>query len=266
MKLIISPDLIYLDRAEWGADPAYPRQGYFVGKDRRTHAIMHHTVGVDNDPSPNLWESMEEIKSMMRRLQTIRPDLGLDVPYNDVSFLMAGGKLVVCEGRGQDRTGAHTHGHNTEGYALALAGNFELPRDIGPWIPTLSCFWGWLKYERGMVNLGTVRPPMGWVFGHQNFRDPSDRQTWTACPGTKVMARIEHITFMEEDMVSQAEFDKFCRDMEAVNAFQNELLVGLKAATDLLVDIAHDHEKRLKALKTHSHDRHGGGPLLTHLV
>lgn len=158
MRLSISPTLLYFDRAEWGARTDIPRLGYFVPAWRRTHAIMHHTVVIDNDATPNLWETEAEVTAKMRQLQTIRPDLGLDVPYNDVGFLMAGGKLLVCEGRGADRTGAHTHGHNTAGVALALQGNFELARDIGPWVPAISRWWGWLKYERGLANLGTVTP------------------------------------------------------------------------------------------------------------
>lgn len=156
--LAIAPKLLWMDRREWGADVTLPRLGWPVARDRRTHAIMHHTVIIDNDATPNVWEHLDEIEAKMRQLQVIRPDLGLDVPYNDVGFLMAGGKLVVCEGRGQDRTGAHTHGHNTEGYALALQGNFELARDLLAWIPAISRYWGWLKYDRGMRNLGVVTP------------------------------------------------------------------------------------------------------------
>jgi hypothetical protein len=206
MRLQIGTNLLYMDRRDWGADVTLPRLGYTVPSNRRTHAIMHHTVVIDNDATPNVWESHNEIKGKMRQLQTIRPDLGLDVPYNDVGFLMAGGKFVVCEGRGQVRTGAHTRGHNTEGYALALEGNFELARDIGPWVGVLSEWWGWLKYDRGMRNLGVVTPNRGVIFGHKDFRDPNDTDTWTACPGTQVMARIGQITFAkEEDMAATDE-------------------------------------------------------------
>lgn len=244
MTLQITPTLLYLRRREWSPDVTLPRLGYTVPRDRRTHAILHHTVVIDDDATPNVWESLSEIKMKMRQLQVIRPDLGLDVPYNDVGFLMEGGRLVVCEGRGQDRTGAHTHGHNTEGYALALEGNFELARDIGPWVPALSRFWGWLKYERGMRNLGVVRPPRGVIWGHRNF-------TQTACPGVRVMARIEDITFAEEDdMVSQEEFDKLRDEMEAVNKFQNELLVGQNAAIDFLAKLAVDQEARIDQIMT----------------
>lgn len=198
----LTSHLIYLNREDWKADVTIPRLGYHVPRGRRTHAIMHHTVIIDNDATPNLWESLDEIKVKMRQLQTIRPDLGLDVPYNDVGFLMKGthhGKrprLVVCEGRGLDRTGAHTHGHNTEGYALSLEGNFELARDkrssVHPWVPSLSSYWGWLKYQQGMRNLGVVKPLIGLVFGHLDFAS-------TACPGWQVMAEIMDIVFKKEE-------------------------------------------------------------------
>jgi hypothetical protein len=49
-------------------------------------------------------------------------------------------------------------------------------------------------------------------------------------------------------MVSQAEFDAFVKQTDAINRFQNEILVGQKKAIDLLAAIAVDHEKRIKAL------------------
>lgn len=244
MKLQITPDLIYLSRNEWGADERLPRIGYDVPLERRTHAIMHHTVMIDPDPTPNVWENMEEVKTKMQQLQTIRPDLGLDVPYNDVGFLMGTRRLVVCEGRGEKLTGAHTKHHNTKGYALALCGNFELARDIGPWIPSISRFWGWRRYERGMWNLGTMVPPAGQVFGHQEWSN-------TACPGAQVMAQIEQITFAkgeDDDMVSQADFDAFVTQMKASQDFQNASIKATWARIDYLAKIADNHEKRIKAL------------------
>jgi hypothetical protein len=66
------------------------------------------------------------------------------------------------------------------------------------------------------------------------------------------MARIALITFdkgEEADMVSQADFDAFVKQQKAINEFQNEILVGQKAAIDLLAGIAVDHEARIKALE-----------------
>jgi hypothetical protein len=242
MKLQIGTNLLYMDRREWGADATLPRLGYPVPRDRRTHAIMHHTVVIDDDATPNLWESHDEIKAKMRQLQTIRPDLGLDVPYNDVAFLMRGGKLVVCEGRGQDRTGAHTKGHNTEGYALAVEGNFELARDIGPWVAAFSQWWGWLKYDRGMRNLGVVTPDQGVIFGHKDFRDPYDTDTWTACPGTQIMARIEQITL--EATMPQPTAEDIQNLLRLINEWAESVRLGVpldpktKAALEYVLAIS----------------------------
>ncbi len=165
----ITPRVAYYERDEWGArtdiprlggpeDPRRTGSGYrrrLVPRDRRTHIIQHHTVIIDDDATPNLWETTAEVFRKMRQLQTIRPDLGLDVPYNFVGFLMAASypaMLIICEGRGFDRSGAHTAGqaadgswHNVSGLALALEGNFELGGNISPWMADISAFWTWVK-------------------------------------------------------------------------------------------------------------------------
>ena len=103
----IAPGVVYLDRNDWNADPAFPRLG---GADdprnpgtwtdvnvlHRRERIMHHTVIIDDDATPNLWENIEEVKRKMRQLQTIRPALGFDVPYNFVIFFMANGTIYIC--------------------------------------------------------------------------------------------------------------------------------------------------------------------------
>jgi hypothetical protein len=181
-----------MSRSEWGADTSLPRLRYLVPKGRRTHVIQHHTVGVDNDATPNIWETEAEVRQKMRRLQTIRPDLGLDVPYNYVLFGMQGGDLYVCEGRGEDWTGAHTRGHNTEGIGCAWAGNMEDFLFARRYIRPASRFFGWLKNERGMTNLGTVHPPGRETFGHRDFAQ-------TACPGHYLYKEIGDFTFYEEE-------------------------------------------------------------------
>lgn len=52
----------------------------------------------------------------------------------------------------------------------------------------------------------------------------------------------------EDDMVSQADFNKLREDMEAVNKFQNEIIIGHKAAIDLHSDIVIDLARRLEGL------------------
>jgi hypothetical protein len=95
---------------------------------------------VDSDVTKNIWETDAEVRAKMQQLQTIRPDLGLDVPYSFVFFLMANMDVVMCEGRGWGRTGAHTIGHNTDGYGIAGMGNFELATNVSPYTPTINLF------------------------------------------------------------------------------------------------------------------------------
>jgi hypothetical protein len=202
-KFEIVPGLVFVDRADWGADPVHPRKGNIISRDKRTHVIIHHTVLSDTaDNSPNLWETENEVFSMMKRMQIVRPDLGLDVPYNFVAFLMADStKIMICEGRGEDRIGAHTKGHNSKGIAISFAGDFEnKPIDnfeISKRMFLVSFFLGWLKFSAShpdygnfspMPNLGTLHPQNRAVFFHQDFKN-------TACPGEKLMPHVAQVTF-----------------------------------------------------------------------
>lgn len=184
----IQPGLTYLTRDDWGARTDIPRLGHPVNRLDRTEAIMHHTVIVDNDATPNRWETLAEVKAKMVQLQTIRPDLGRDVPYNFVAFHMADGSLIVCEGRGLDLTGAHTHGHNTGGIATAGEGNFQIGQPVDSYSDHWSRWWGWLKFDQGMENLGSLRPARGIAFGHRDF-------IATGCPGDNLYAIIPQLTF-----------------------------------------------------------------------
>ena len=140
----------------------------------------------------------------MKQLQTIRPDLGLDVPYSFVVFLMNTDpeSIYVCEGRGEDRTGAHTKGHNTTGIGVSIQGNFEYEIDITGYIPLISKFLGWLKNDPNnpdyggpyapMINLGQLKPNGRHVFGHRDFKP-------TACPGKSVWSKIGEFNFTWPD-------------------------------------------------------------------
>lgn len=89
-KFEILPGLTFVDRAGRGAKSTFSRMGHRVPRSKRTHVIIHHTVVSDNnDLSPILWETLPEVYSNMRRLQTIRPDLGNDVPYSFLVYLLA---------------------------------------------------------------------------------------------------------------------------------------------------------------------------------
>ncbi len=196
--LKIAPDVHFMSREEWGARTDLPRLGTLIPADVPTEAIQHHTVIIDQDATPNRWESVAEVIVKMQQLQTIRPDLGRDVPYSYVCFLMQYPHkigLILCEGRGPYRRGAHTMYHNVEGRAMAIEGNTEIGLPIDPYVPHLSYAWGWIKDEYGLVNLGSVVPDRGGiVHGHIDFRRDDDRRTWTACPGKGMMAVIDQLT------------------------------------------------------------------------
>ncbi len=191
----IQPGLTYLTRTDWGANRTIPRLGVTVSRSERTEAIIHHTVIIDSDATKNLWTNLAEVKAKMRQLQTIRPDLGKDVPYNFVMFLMEDGTIIVCEGRGLDRRGAHTKYHNRTGMATALQGNFMLSTrgGLSSFIPAMSRWWGWLKYDMKLVNLGSKHPVGRIAFGHVDL-------SATACPGDNLYAVIPQLTFKEDDM------------------------------------------------------------------
>jgi hypothetical protein len=202
-KFDIASRVTYVDRAGWSARQDKPRIGHRIPREDRTHVIIHHTVIVDNDATPNLWETENEIFKKMRQLQTVRPDLGEDVPYNFVVFLMntVPTLIFVCEGRGEDRSGAHTKGHNTTGIGISIEGNFEsFPVDFGPYVPLISLFLGWLKFDPNgpnyggpyepMRNLGQLAPSGRQVFAHRDFKS-------TNCPGKFVRTHLRQFDFID---------------------------------------------------------------------
>lgn len=189
--------MILLNRADWGADTNYPRRGHHIGPLRRTEVIIHHTVIVDRDVSHNEWESLDEVTFWMKRLQTIRPKLGYDVPYNIVAFCMNNGDLALCEGRGLGRTGAHTRNHNRAALGIAIHGNFEdesLPRYIDDQLAELSKWLRDLRNKHGFENLGSSRPDGKQVWGHRDV--PTAR---TVCPGMNLYRKLKLIRFIDEE-------------------------------------------------------------------
>lgn len=185
--------LILLGRDDWGADPSLPRRGHVLGPLNRTEVFIHHTVIVSGAASPNEFESLDQVRSAMRRLQTIRPDLGLDVPYNFVAFAMASGDLALGEGRGPERTGAHASGHNRIGLGIAFQGNFEdfpPPSRFDDHLQQLTSWLRDLRLNQGFSNLGDSRPADRDVWGHRDVKN-------TACPGRHLFERLKDIRFLE---------------------------------------------------------------------
>ncbi len=189
--------MILLRRSEWGADPELPRRGHAIGAERRTEVVIHHTVIVDSDATANEWESLDDVKLRMRELQRMRPDLGLDVPYNMVAFCMADGELVLCEGRGLERTGAHTKGHNRSALGIAFQGDFEsaaLPPDMDAHLIEFAEWLSDLRNTGGFRSLGSSRPVGAQVWGHRDVPTAA-----TLCPGRALYARLKSIRFIDEE-------------------------------------------------------------------
>ena len=190
--------LTILSRDDWGADPAHPRRGHHLGPANRTEVFIHHTVVPDGDTTPNEWESLDEVKAQMRRMQTIRPDLGLDVPYNFVAFCMANGDLVLGEGRGLGRTAAHSSGHNRSALGIGFQGNFEsepLPTHLDGQLQLLAEWLRHLRANEGFTELGTVQPddpgrPGRQVFGHRDVKS-------TDCPGRHLFERLHQLEVLD---------------------------------------------------------------------
>lgn len=186
-------NLIVLSRAEWGARTDLPRLGVIVDRSRRAKVFIHHTVIVDDDASLNEWESLDEVRRKMRQLQTIRAqDLGADVPYSMVAFCMSNGDLALCEGRGIDRSGAHTSGHNTAALGIAFQGDFEnapLPSNFDAHLVALGNWLRELRTQHQFVNLGIERPLGREVFAHRDVKA-------TDCPGERIFNKLGLIRFL----------------------------------------------------------------------
>lgn len=184
--------VIVLSRGDWGANASLPRLGSIVDPRRRTEVFIHHTVIVDNDATINEWETIDKVKAKMKQLQTVRPDLGKDVPYNFVAFCMSNGDLVLGEGRGLDRSGAHTVGHNTSAIAVSFQGDFErtpLPSKLDENLIGLGNWLRELREVKGFVKLGTEHPLGRDVFGHRDIKS-------TDCPGQHIFDRLKLIRFL----------------------------------------------------------------------
>jgi hypothetical protein len=114
----------------------------------------------------------------MRTLQWARPELG-PLPYCDNVAISEDVQTAwIFEGRGALTLGAHTAGHNWQGYGIGVFGNFDIADLPAADAAVLAVEWrtGVLTAD-GLTNLGTVKNPSGWTaWGH---RDDSTK----TCPG-----------------------------------------------------------------------------------
>jgi peptidoglycan hydrolase-like protein with peptidoglycan-binding domain len=215
-KRLLDQGVIVLSRSQWRADNRLPRRGHLIGSTRRTEVFIHHTVVIDRDTTPNEWQTLSDVKSRMRQLQTMRPNLGLDVPYNFVAFCMGDGRLALCEGRGFDRTGAHARNHNRSAIGIAFQGDFEnhpLPRGIDAQLAGLTYWLRDLRMNRGFIHLGDSRPADRQVWGH---RDAATART--ACPGKALHEKLDLIRFIDaedEQVMDQPTWKLVQRSLQA---------------------------------------------------
>ncbi len=161
----------YIERAHIGYRTDLPRKGRMVNPATRTEIIHHHTVTIDPDATPNTWENDAEILAKARQMQTIRPDLGLDVPYNALVFCTADGGITLVEGRGWFRSGAHTEDHNTSGLGFGWVGDFFSKPPPAGWPDQVEQLAAWIR-----DHLRPTWTEIDEVHGHKDFKN-------TDCPG-----------------------------------------------------------------------------------
>lgn len=202
----ILPDVYYIPRSDY-ADPNLARRGYTSrdGVDLyllKTDVAMHHSVSIDSDATPDIWETFDEILVKSRYMQTVRwepsnpsRDLGPDNPYSHMLYLMPGGVICIVEGRGYSWTTAATKGHNTGGWALVWMGNFQGGPivDVRPWIPAINRYLPYVK-QHECPNLVVIK-------AHRAYSQ-EDGRGYTACCGDDVIAVIDQFS-LEDDMPAE---------------------------------------------------------------
>jgi len=130
----------------------------------------------------------------MRRLQTVRPDLG-PLPYSENVAVSEDAQTVwLFEGRGLLVSGAHTGGHNIPGIGWGCFGNFnhDDPEAVAAIVEALAYRLTHLRRD-GYVNLGTVLAPTGRiVWGHRDSKA-------TSCPGDHLYTALSGITIRSQE-------------------------------------------------------------------
>ena len=224
-------DVFYLDRGAWDADTSLPRLGYTQDRNgvdirlRKTEVDLHHSVAVDNDDTPEIWETLDEIKAKSRAMQVVRPDLGSDWPYNHGLYLMPNGVICIVEGRGYNRTGAHTRGHNTEGWGFVFMGNFEAAPfvNIDPWMPAINRYLAHVKRTE-LPNLIEIKT-------HREIERERGRNT--VCPGRDVTSRMHQFS-LEDDMELLKQLERNANYAAVLGVLQAKVSAGVKPATEEL--------------------------------
>ena len=230
MGIELLTDVLYLTRRDWGADTSLPRGGYATdrnGEDiylRKTEVDLHHSVAVDRDDTPDIWETLHKIKPKCRAMQVVRPDLGNDWPYNHGCFLMPGGVICIAEGRGYNRTGAHTRGHNTIGWGFVFMGNFEAwpAVNLDPWVPAINRYFAHVRRNE-LPNLIEIKT-------HRQIERSRVPPQNTACPGRDVLVRMGQFS-LEDDMEFQ-ELDSRLKQSSVLALIAAKALAGAKLTNE----------------------------------
>lgn len=168
-----------VSRQEWGADPLQVACGYTVPDAQIVGLVVHHTVIVmpDYDHDGMVAGDVDDVCAYMRALQRARPDLCDDVPYSFVHFEGAtDDEVIVAEGRGFGRTGAHTVGYNSTRYGCALAGDYTSKP------PTAGQLAGIRWIGSTLVDPIGAQPTLG-------HRDTAS----TACPGAMAYPLLDRV-------------------------------------------------------------------------
>lgn len=195
-------EITYLPRSDWDESGA-PRLGHIIPRTQIKGLVGHHTVTLKPDQP-----GFDDERQHMEYLRTVRPDLGEDVPYNQCVFGQADPmKAIVAEGRGWDRTGAHTEGFNSSRWGVAAVGNFNHD-----------------EFTLGMIRafrwIGTnlvVLEPVA-TRGHRDLKA-------TACPGSNIYSEIPQLQppFNHYEIIgeSMATIEERLQELEAI-ALLNE--------------------------------------------
>ncbi len=187
-------NVVYVPRSEVGYSDQYPRLGAAVYPSERQGWVFHHTVG-----GAQVSETSTQALSYVRALQTARKaDLGADVPYNFVVSLVADDDpyLLVAEGRGLYRSGAHT---------LDTIDDDDPIRSENRTLVAFGWQGDWRSIDR-LADYGdpdeildnAVRSLGVWVYGHLTPELPPLQGTFphsmfkqTTCPGDPLRVRLD---------------------------------------------------------------------------
>lgn len=167
MTILSQPNgFIFVPRADW--KPRHPiAKNHPKMAKKREKIFIHHTV---TNPTPNPCADMQALEGI---LANRKPSL---LPGYSYVVHPTG---IVLEGAGE-YVGAHTGGHNSEGYGISFMGNFESRDHL-----TLIALVNAARTINRLRWVGAVTPDLSrlQIIPHRATKA-------TACPGNNIMAKI----------------------------------------------------------------------------